>query len=345
MKAVLLYGAHDLRLEEVPQFEITDQQVLIRTEACGICPSDVRWYAGTRPVPQGARLPRIPGHEWVGEIVEVGSEVTEYKLGDRVAVFGQVVCGMCENCQRGIFNYCLNRRRVNEGGFSQYGRASVQGLLPIPDGLSYEEAAFTEPIACCINGTWLSKIQLGDDVVVVGAGPIGLLHIQLARLQGARVIATDLISSRLAIAEEVGAHDTVNAREGDAVAKVKELTQGRGADSVIVATGAGAAMEQGLQMAALHGNVNFFAGSYPPPELPLDPNLIHYKELTLTGSHHYTPFTFQRALKLLQYGLLQVKPLISHRLPLDRTPEGFDIVAGQKGLKVVVFPQTVGSDC
>jgi len=339
MRAIHMYGPGDLRLEEVPRPEIASDQVLIRIEACGICPSDVRWYAGTRPIPQRVKLPRIPGHEWVGEIVEVGSQATEFKVGDRVAAYGQVVCGMCENCQRGIFNFCLNRKWAIEGGFSEYGRASVQGLLPIPEGLSYEEAAFTEPLACCINGTWRSDIKLGDDVVVVGAGPIGLLHIQLARLQGARVIATDLIPERLSVAQEVGAHEVVNAAQEDAVGRVQELTKGRGADAVIVATGARAAMEQGLQMAALHGRVNLFAGSYPPPTLALSPNLIHYKELVLTGSHHFTPFTFQRALKLLQYGLVQVKPLISHRLPLDRTQEGFDIVVGQKGLKVIVFPQ------
>jgi len=339
MKAIRLYGPRDLRLEEVPLPEITSQQVLIRIEVCGICPSDVRWYAGTRPLPQRVRLPRIPGHEWVGEIVEVGAEVTEYQVGDRVAAYGQVVCGMCENCKRGIFNFCLDRRWAIEGGFSQYGRASAQGLLPIPQELGYEEASLTEPLSCCINGIWRSNIRLGDDVVVVGAGPIGLLHVQLARLHGARVIATDLIPERLEVAKEVGAHEVVSAGGGDVIEQVRELTGGRGADAVIVATGARAAMEQGLQMAALHGNVNLFAGSYPPPQLPLDPNLIHYKELTLTGSHHFTPFTFQRALKLLQYGLIQVKPLISHRLRLEQTAEGFDIVAGQKGLKVVVFPQ------
>ena len=339
MRAIHLYGPKDLRLEEVPLPEIGPEQVLIRTEVCGICPSDVRGYTGTRPTRAGTGLPRIPGHEWVGEIVEVGVEVTTYQVGDRVAVFGQVVCGMCENCQRGIFNYCLNRRRINRGGFSEYGLASVSGLLPIPDGLGYEEAAFSEPIACCINGTWQSNISLGDDVVVVGSGPIGLLHIQLARLQGARVIATDLKPERLEIAKQVGAHDVVNVGEGDAIERVQALTQGRGADAVIVATGAAPAMEQGLQMGGLHGTVNFFAGSYPPPTIPLDPNLIHYKELIVTGSHHYTPFTFQRALKLLQYGLIQVQPLISHRLPLDRTSEGFDIVVGQKGLKVIVYPQ------
>lgn len=339
MKAIRLYGPRDLRLEEVPLPEITSQQVLIRIEVCGICPSDVRWYAGTRPLPQRVRLPRIPGHEWVGEIVEVGAEVTEYQVGDRVAAYGQVVCGMCENCKRGIFNFCLDRRWAIEGGFSQYGRASAQGLLPIPQELGYEEASLTEPLSCCINGIWRSNIRLGDDVVVVGAGPIGLLHIQLARLHGARVIATDLIPERLEVAKEVGAHEVVSAVGGDVIEQVRELTGGRGADAVIVATGARAAMEQGLQMAGLHGNVNLFAGSYPPPQLPLDPNLIHYKELTLTGSHHFTPFTFQRALKLLQYGLIQVKPLISHRLRLEQTAEGFDIVAGQKGLKVVVFPQ------
>ena len=342
MKAIRLYGPQDLRLDEVPLPEITPRQVLIRIEACGICPSDVRWYAGTRPIPERVKLPRIPGHEWVGEIVEAGPEVTEHQVGDRVAAYGQVVCGMCENCKRGIFNYCLNRRWAIEGGFSQYGRASAQGLLHIPQGLSYEEASFTEPLSCCINGTWRSNIRLGDDVVVVGAGPIGLLHMQLARLQGARVIATDLIPQRLEVAKEVGAYETVDAAGGDAVEQVRELTTGRGADVVIVATGAQAAMEQGLQMAALHGNVNLFAGSYPPPELSLDPNLIHYKELILTGSHHFTPFTFQRALKLLQYGLVRVQPLISHRLPLERTQEGFDIVVGQRGLKVIIFPQLEG---
>lgn len=340
MKAVRLYGRGDLRVEEVSTPVISsDDEVLIRIRACGICPSDVRWWAGTRPIPEEAELPRVPGHEWVGEVVEVGSGVTMFQAGDRVAAYGQVVCGMCENCQRGIFNYCLDRRKAIEGGFAEYGRASPQGLLPVPEGLDYEEAAFTEPLACCINGTWRSDIELGDDVVVVGAGPIGLLHVQLARLQGARVIATDLIPERLEVAKELGAHDVVDVTREDAPERVQELTQGRGADAVIVATGASAAMEQALDMAALHGNVNLFAGSYPPPELPLDPNLIHYQELTLTGSHHYTPFTFQRALKLLRYGLVQVKPLISHRLPLDRTSEGFDIVVKQKGLKVIVLPQ------
>jgi L-iditol 2-dehydrogenase len=339
MKAIRLYGPQDLRLEEMPLPEISPQQVLIRIEACGICPSDVRWYAGTRPIPQRMKLPRIPGHEWVGEIVEVGAEVSEYQVGDRVAAYGQVVCGMCENCKRGIFNYCLDRQRAIEGGFSQYGRALTSGLLPVPPKLGYEEACFAEPLSCCINGIKRSNIQLGDDVVVVGAGPIGLLHVQLARLHGARVIATDLFPQRLEVAKAVGAHDVVNAASGNAVEQVCDLTGGRGADAIIVATGARAAMEQGLQMAALHGNVNFFAGSYPPPQLSLDPNLIHYKELILTGSHHFTPFAFERALKLLQYGLVQVKPLISHRLPLAQTPEGFDIVVGQKGLKVVVFPQ------
>ena len=339
MKAIRLYGSGDLRLDEIPPLEITPQQVLIRIETCGICPSDVRWYAGTRPIPSRFTLPRIPGHEWAGEIVEVGSEVTEYQVGDRVVAYGQVVCGMCENCQRGIFNYCLNRQWAIEGGFSQYGRASAQGLLCIPHNVSYETAAFTEPLSCCINGTWRSSIQLGDDVAVVGAGPIGLLHLQLARLQGAHVIVTDLMPSRLEVAKQLGAHEVVNASECDAAEQVRALTQGRGADAVIVATGARAAMEQGLQMAALHGNVNFFAGSYPPPKLALDPNLIHYKELTLTGSHHFTPFTFQRALKLLQYDLIQTDPLISHRLPLEQTQAGFDIVIGQRGLKVIVLPQ------
>ena len=335
MKAARLYGHRDVRVEEVPLPDMAPHQVRIAVMACGVCPSDLGRYV----TPGSSGDPFIPGHEWAGEIVEVGSEVTSDRIGDRVAAHLQVVCGMCENCQRGILNKCTNRHGEIEGGFSEYGRVSAKGLLHIPEGLSYEEASFIEPLAACINGTWRSNIRLGDDVVVVGVGPIGLLHVQLARLQGARVIATDLIQERLEVASQLGAHDVVDASGGDSAEQVQELTGGRGADAIIVAAGAQAAMEEGLQMAAVHGNVNLFATGHPAPRFAVDSHLIHMKEVTLTGSNHFSPFTFQRALKLLQYGLVQVQPLISHRLPLERIQEAFDTVADRKGLKVIVFPQ------
>ena len=336
MRAVLLYGYHDLRLEDVPKPECGADEVLVRIEVCGICPSDMGRYLS----PPASGEPRLPGHEWVGEAVEVGSGVTNARVGDRVAPFCQVVCGMCDNCLRGIPNKCLNLQGVIEGGFSEYGRVSANGFLHIPEEVSYEEASFIEPLACCINGSWRSQIRMGDDVLVVGAGPIGLLHVQLARLQGARVFASDLIPERLALARELGAWDVVNVAEQDPVQRTLEWTEGRGFDTVMITAGSLTAMEQAAQMLAVHGNVNVFAVAHAGSDLNVDHRKLHLRELSVIGSNHFTPHTFRTALNLLSWGYVDVKPLISHRLPLEETQVGFDIVAERRGLKVLIMPQT-----
>jgi len=182
----------------------------------------------------------------------------------------------------------------------------------------------------------MCNIKMGDDVVIVGNGPIGLIHIQLAKHLGARVIACDLIEERLEKAKEVGADDAVNPTKEDAIEKVKELTEGRGANVLLVAVGSTKAMEMALQMAGICATVNFFAGTYPPAKMELDPNLIHYKQIYLTGSHDFTPHNFTTALKIIDHNIVKVKPLISHVLPLENIKEGLDTVEGQKGFKVVV---------
>ena len=336
MQAARLYGVGDLRVKEVerPQIEF-DDDVLIRIHACGICPSDLRAYTGLRPAHRD--MPYTPGHEWTGEVVAVGGGVQGFAVGDRVAPSWRVVCGECYYCVRGRHNYCENlvRGRVR-GGFAQYGVAPARALLHIPDSVSYEQASFCEPLACCINGSLDSGIGFGDDVVVIGAGPIGLTHLQLAKHSGARVTVSDLLPERLAKAKELGADHTILASQVDPVEAVKDLTEGRGADVVIVAVGAPAALRQALEMAGLCSTVNFFAGTYPPTTLDLDPNLIHYKQIRLTGSHDFTPHHFQTALRFIEMGTVRVANVVSHRLPLARVKEGFDVVAGQKGLKVVI---------
>jgi len=177
---------------------------------------------------------------------------------------------------------------------------------------------------------------MGDNVVVIGAGPIGLQHIQLARHQGARVISSELLERRLGKAREMGASDTIWASEEDDVKRVMELTDGRGADAVIIAAGTTEAEETGIAMAGPGGSVNIFAGTYPPGKITIDPNVIHYKELVLTGTHDYTPHDFTTALRLIQYGIVKVKPITSHVLPLDEIASGFDTVAERNGLKVVI---------
>ncbi|MBM3211975.1 zinc-binding dehydrogenase, partial [Candidatus Poribacteria bacterium] len=206
----------------------------------------------------------------------------------------------------------------------------------IPDNISYEEAAFAEPLACCLNGNQESNIVTGDDVVIIGAGPIGLLHLQLAKNKGARVIVSEPVEKRLEKAKELGADDTICPVKENAVEKVKELTQGRGANTVIVAVGNIKAAQTAIEMAGICGTVNFFAGTYPSGDFPLDPNVIHYKQLVLTGSHDFTPHHFTTALKLIEHGIVKVKPIISHILPLENITQAFDIVSGLGGLKVVI---------
>lgn len=336
MKAALIYGQGDLRFGEAPKPEITHpDDVLIRVRACGICPSDLRAYTGTRG---GMRsFPYVPGHEWAGEVVAVGEAVTKFTVGDRVVPSPRVTCGKCYYCTRGIFNYCenLERGRVR-GGFAQYGVALEGNLFKIPDHVSFIEASFCEPLACCINGSLDSKIGFGEDTVIVGAGPIGLMHLQLAKIQGARVIVSEFLEERLAKAKELGADELICAAKEDPVERVKELTEGRGANTVIVAVGAPKALMQALDMAGINAYVNYFAGTYPPTTIPLDPNIVHYKQLRLTGSHDYNPPHFRSGLRFVSLGMVKVMPLVSHLLKLEDTKEGFDIVAAQKGLKVVV---------
>ena len=357
MKAARLYGVRDLRVEEVADPAPGPGEAVIRIAACGVCPSDIRAYLGARPG-SGPAVPRTPGHEWAGVVVALGDptepaapppnssgapghadgHVRRVEVGDRVVADWRYVCGRFYQCRRGVFNYCENLRRAVRGGFAEYGVAPVSQLRVLPDHVSFEEASFCEPLACVVNGNEMTPMRLGDDVAIVGAGPIGLLHLQLARNRGARLIASDPLAARLETARALGAHDTVDAAQTDPVARVKELTEGRGADAVVVAVGAGEAARQGLEMAAINGRVNLFAGTYPPVQLPVDPNLIHYRQLLVTGSHDFTPHHFSTALKLIAFGIVRVAPLISHRFDLDCVRDAFELAATRGGLKAMVLP-------
>jgi len=345
MKAARLYGVRDLRVEEVHDPTPGSGEALIQIHACGVCPSDLRAYLAPRAGSGGMSMPRTPGHEWAGVVVALGQPADSgvrdgappaIAVGQRVVADWRHVCGTCYQCRRGVFNYCENLQQGVRGGFAGYGIAPLTQLRAIPDNVSFEEASFSEPLACVIQAHGYTEINLGDDVVIVGAGPIGLLHLQIARNRGARVIVSDPIAARLEKARELGAHDTIDASATDAVARVKELTEGRGANAVIVAVGGAQPIQQGLEMAAINGWVNAFAGTYPPAEMPVDPNLIHYRQIRFTGSHDFTPHHFTTALKLIQYGIVRVAPLISHRFSLDQVREAFETTADRRGLKSMV---------
>jgi L-iditol 2-dehydrogenase len=342
MKAARLYGNRDLRVEEITDPEPGPDEALIRIHTCGVCPSDLRSYIGSsRPGGHAPDLPRTPGHEWAGVIVALGESsgdalVRDFRVGDRVVADWRYVCGRCHQCRRGVFNYCENLRRGVRGGFAEYGVAPLSQLRRVPDSVSFEEASFTEPLACIVQAHSYTEIRLGDDVAIVGAGPIGLMHAQVALHRGGRVIVSDPIAARLAKAKELGVHDVIDASAVDPIERVKELTEGRGANAVIVAVGAAEPIRQGLAMGAINAWVNLFAGTYPPMELPVDPNLIHYRQLRVTGSHDFTPYHFSTALKLIQHKIINVEPLISHRFELDLVRDAFETTAGRSGLKSMV---------
>ena len=334
----MLYGFKDLRIEEVEKPKVNHDEILFKVMACGICPSDVRGWNRNQKLDH----PRIPGHESAGEVIEIGEKVDGLEIGDRIVRDWRDTCGVCYYCRKGLYNFCLeaetSSRHGFQGGFCEYSKVRDPVYRKIPDNVSYEEAAFTEPLACCINGIHQSNIEIGDDVAIIGCGPIGLQLLQLSKARGARLIAVDLMEERLLIAKKLGAHDVINAKEQNTIQAVQDLTDGRGVNASIVAVGGAIPIKNGLDILDLDGTLNIFAGTYPKAEIPLDPNPPHYKHLKITGSHDFTPHDFTTALKLIEKGIVDVKSLISHRLPLSDTQKGFDIVSKQEGLKIIIYP-------
>jgi L-iditol 2-dehydrogenase len=255
-----------------------------------------------------------------------------------VAVDWRCVCGTCYYCLRGEANFCERRREFPIAGFAELTVVPIEVLHPLSDSLSFTAASFCEPLSCVLNAHRGLSLPLGSDVVVVGAGPIGLLHLQVAIHRGARVIVTDILPERLEMARRLGAAATVDVSEADSVAAVKDLTGGRGANAVIVSVGSSAVAETAIAMACKGGAVNLFAGIHPATTISLDPNLIHYSQVTLTGSHDYGPGEFGTALRLLEGGIVCTDPLVSGHYALDDIRLAYEATDGHQGLKSIVHP-------
>ncbi len=342
MQAAVLYGPGDLRVEEVDDPKVRDGYALVRVQTCGVCPSDVRRFYGT-----DSFEPWTPGHEVTGVVADIaGRPVAGLAIGDRVVADWRVVCGRCFYCLNGNPNFCEHREDFPIAGFAEYTAVPQAALHELPPTVTFADASFCEPLACVLNAHRALPTGQALDVVVVGAGPIGLLHVQVAARRGARVIAVDPLSQRRAVALELGAHGAVDPALGDPVAHVRDLTGGHGASAVIVAVGSLPAAEQAIAMARKGGAVNFFAGIYPSGELRIDPNLIHYGEIALTGSHDYGPADFAAALRMLEHGMVRVGPLATHHYALGEIAVAFATARDQRGLKSIIHPgeTEAGSD-
>nr|BFE82691.1 zinc-dependent dehydrogenase [Planobispora longispora] len=287
------------------------------------------------------------GHEIAGEVVD---GARGWAPGDRVQVIAAIPCGTCGECRRGRMTVCPNQESMGyhyDGGFAEYMVVpakvlDVGGVNRIPDGVGFAEASVAEPLACVLNGQELARVGRGDDVVIMGSGPIGCLHVRLARSRGAaRVFLLDVNPERLEMAAALVEPDAaVHAEGGDsAVERVLKLTEGRGADVVVTAAASGAAQEQALRMAARQGRVSFFGGlPKDDPIIRCDSNLVHYRELTVVGANGSSPAHNARALELIAGGAVPVSDLITHRLPLPEVLDGIGIVSRGEAIKVTVEP-------
>lgn len=344
MRVVRFHAPGDVRIEEAPEPACGPGEVKLRVRNCSTCGTDVKIF---RHGHHHIVPPRVMGHEVAGEVVE--SNAAGWVAGDRVQVIAAIPCGQCDECRRGRLSVCPNQESIGyhyEGGFAEYlvvpaKVLAVDGLNRIPDNVSYAEASVAEPLACVLNGQELARVGKGDDVVIIGSGPIGCLHVRLARARGAaRVFLVDLNAERLGRAADLVAPDAaIVGSDVDVVDAVRKLTDGRGADVVITAAASGAAQEQALQMVARQGRISLFGGlPKDNPVISVDANLVHYRELTLVGVNGSKPAHNAEALRLIASGAVPVADLITHRLPLERAIEAFDVVARGDAIKVTIEP-------
>jgi len=341
MKAALYYSLGDIRIQDVSKPKIGQDEILVEMKACGVCGSDLmEWYLRSR-------APLVLGHEPAGVIVEAGKNVKVFKVGDRVFAHHHVACLKCHYCRRGDYTMCpqFGQTHIEPGGFAEYFRVPAPNLqtdtLKLPRKLSFEEATLIEPVGCCIRAQNKAGIRKGDSVAIIGAGPSGIIHAMLARISGAsQILVTDLVDYRLKMAERLGADLTVNVKQENLVERVKEATENRGADIVIVTAPNVKAVEDGVQIVRKGGKLLLFAPTQPDQYARLSPHRLFFSEITVIPSYSVSHIETRAALKLISSGRIKAKELITHRFPLSRTADAFQTAAkGKECLKVVVVNQ------
>ncbi|MCM8761322.1 MAG: zinc-dependent dehydrogenase [Candidatus Omnitrophica bacterium] len=341
MRVAMYYSNNDIRIQEMAKPEIGDSEMLVRVEASGICGSDVmEWY-------RSHKVPLVLGHEIAATVVATGKRVRSYKAGDRVVVAHHVPCGECRYCRDGHETTCDTLRATNydPGGFSEFVRVPKinveKGIFLIPRSVSFEEATFVEPLACVLRGQRLANLKKGKTVLVVGSGISGILHIKLAKSNGARrIIATDISEFRLEMARKAGAEHAIHA-DSYKPQNLKELNDGYLADLVIICAGAQSAFEQGLRSVERGGTVLIFTAATKDAMMPVPINDIFWRnEVTVTSSYGGSPQDHIEAMEKIRSRKVSVYDMITHRLPLAETGRGFRLVAEAKdSMKVIIEPQ------
>ncbi|MCG8477479.1 MAG: alcohol dehydrogenase catalytic domain-containing protein [Spirochaetales bacterium] len=340
MRAQRFYGPEDLRLESVETPRIESGEVLIRTSHAGVCGTDVRIYRGTKRIAP----PRIIGHEFAGTIATVGSDIDAYREGDRVTVHPMLSCGECYACRAGRPNICVHRTTLGyeiDGGFAEFIRipapfVAAGNIVPVPDGVETAIAGMAEPFAAAYHGIRQARITDGQLVVIVGAGPIGLGHVQMATRAGARVVVVEPEEWKRRLALELGAVEVIDPRGGTTERVCLDMSEGAGADTVIVDVGLPEVIEEALNLVKKGGRFVIFAGAPVGSTITIDPNRIHYREIECTGSSSSTPADLATVLDLVAKGELLLHELLTEILPIDRLVDALRNKGEYRVLKSVV---------
>ncbi|UCF96457.1 MAG: alcohol dehydrogenase catalytic domain-containing protein [Spirochaetaceae bacterium] len=345
--AVYLGGPQNIAVQDIPVPKTGKGEALLKIGACNICGVDLRTYKhGDAKI----QPPRVLGHELSGTVVELEHGEAGVKVGDRIIMYVVIPCGTCVYCKKGRANLCETRSTMayqHDGAFAEYMRVPKQALdnrqlIRIPEHISFEEAALSEPLGCVLNAHGRLNIGIKDTVVVIGAGPIGLLHGVVSKIEGANhVCLMDVSQKRLELAEQFGFHSYVPVSEqGNHIKTAQTLNDGLGPDVVIVACAAAQAQVDALEMAGKMARIEFFGGlPKSNPYANLNTNLIHYRELVLTGSFSSKIDDFTAALRLIVSGTLPSSKIITHRVALKDFLEAFEHIQSGRAIKVSIQPE------
>ncbi len=339
MKAAVWYGGKDIRIEDTPKPTVRSHDVLVRVRSVGICGSELHAYEG---ISKRRRPPLIMGHEFSGEITELGGNAEYLSEGDRVAVDPVIRCGACDQCLRGQGNVCRNLRLTGlhtSGAFAEYVSAPARNCHKLSDNVSFEEGSVAEPVSVAVHAVNRTPIKLGDTVAVIGAGIIGLTVLQAAKLAGAaRVFVTDILDYRLDFARRVGADMTVNSAAENPVEKIRKATDGLGVDVALEAVGLEVTVRQAMEMAAIGGKLTIIGNLTKTMTLDIQDAVL--KEFDIKGSYCYTQEDFRRAVNFIEDRRIDAKSLITNVFPLDEAEKGFELLHKKtdRVLKVLLKP-------
>jgi len=345
MQAAVYSGVGKIECREVKKPVISDSEVLIRVKAAAICGTDLRIFkSGHFAILEGEE--RILGHEFSGEIAEVGSRVTRFKPGMRVGVAPNVGCGTCSYCRMGKLHMCPEYVAVGisfDGGFAEYfkvpEKAVLQGnLIPFEEMTSFEEIALAEPLSCCVNAYESVGTRPGDDVLIVGSGPMGALHLQINRLAGARrIMIADIVEARLKLLEKFRPDVIINTNNENLVDTVMTHTGGKGADVVITACPAPDVQRQAVELTAKLGRINLFGGLPKGKEhVPLNTNIIHYNGIIVSGTTGASIAHYEHAIRLIIDGQVDTKTVVSRKFKVTQVREAFEYAMSGEGLKTII---------